>query len=947
MSVDELDGGLLTYSPPAGASGDGFTTFEFKVNDGTDDSASAYTMTIDVTSSDTAAPGVTSIERGNPALSPTNEDELTWRVAFSENVQNVDAADFAVSGTTAMLAAAAVPGSSSRYDVTASGGDLAGLNATVTLSFAGGQDIADTAGNVLSDTAPTDTNENTYDVDNTAPTVEITDVPTTSSAPFTATFTFSEAVTGFALGDIEVGNGTASEFMGTDGELSHTALITPAADGLVTVDVAKDVATDQAGNDNTAATQATSTYTAPVTNSPPTVANEILDQAATAGTAFSYQFPANTFADADDDPLTYEATQSDDTALPAWLTFADETRTFSGTPQAGDVGTVTVKVTASDEESATVSDEFAIVVQAQTGGGICDRTQEVQDELVNRISAVTDCAEVTDEHLAGITGSLSLLGKRISTLAAGDFAGLEAVTELDLRFNALTTLPEGVFDGLDELTVLNLSNNALTTLPEGVFDELDELTVLNLSNNALTTLPEGVFEGLDALTELNLNDNALTTLPEGVFDGLDELTELNLSSNDLTTLPADVFDGLGKLTELYLSRNALTTLPANVFDGLDALEFLGLSNNALATLPAGVFEPLSALTTLTLQYNLGAPFSPGAEARPDDGEVSPAGGDVTLDGSRSDGGPWGTNLTYKWVLTDPASGVDVTFDDDTSVMPKATVGALAVDDVLTFTLTVSGRGDALVQGDGVVSGDGIWTSSNTATVTARNTTTTAPPPKGSLLIGTDAGSADHENITSTRIFAQEFSTGSNENGYTLTRMWVSVGRDTGSLRPNAYDISIWSADGSGNPDQQVFAWDVDSAFYGGGLKPYIFLTAPDDPATALYPNTTYFIVAKTTGLNINLNFSHPRQRLQERGWNIATRHLESSNSGSTWSSASYLIAFKIFGIAISSPVRLGALTVTATQIDPTLKGYTYEGEIPFGTRHGHHRRAARRHHLDA
>ena len=41
--------------------------------------------------------------------------------------------------------------------------------------------------------------------DTTAPTVTITGVPATSTAPFTATFTFSEAVTGFVVGDITVG----------------------------------------------------------------------------------------------------------------------------------------------------------------------------------------------------------------------------------------------------------------------------------------------------------------------------------------------------------------------------------------------------------------------------------------------------------------------------------------------------------------------------------------------------------------------------------------------------------------------------------------------------------------------------------------------------------------------------------------------------------------------
>ena len=104
-----------------------------------------------------------------------------------------------------------------------------------------------------------------------------------------------------------------------------------------------------------------------VPNNPPTVANAIPDQSATAGTAFSYVFPANTFSDADTgDTLSYTATKTDDTALPTWLAFAAGTRTFSGTPQAADAGTVAVKVTASDGNGGSVSDTFDITVAADT-----------------------------------------------------------------------------------------------------------------------------------------------------------------------------------------------------------------------------------------------------------------------------------------------------------------------------------------------------------------------------------------------------------------------------------------------------------------------------------------------------------------------------------------------------------------------------------------------------
>ena len=105
--------------------------------------------------------------------------------------------------------------------------------------------------------------------------------------------------------------------------------------------------------------------------SAPTVANGIPDQAATADTAFSYAFPANTFNDADGDALTYTATKSDGSALAAVLRFTPGTRTFWGTPRAIDVGTLSVKVMASDG-TASVSDEFDIVISAAPARAHCN-----------------------------------------------------------------------------------------------------------------------------------------------------------------------------------------------------------------------------------------------------------------------------------------------------------------------------------------------------------------------------------------------------------------------------------------------------------------------------------------------------------------------------------------------------------------------------------------------
>ena len=211
---------------------------------------------------DATAPRVVSVVHQTPASTPTNANCLTWRVTFNENVANVDQADFAVGGTTATWSVSEVT-ASTVYDVTASGGNLDSLTFTVTLTFANNQNIADLANNPLTNTAPTGMNNNTYDVDNTKPTVTITGVPPTSSEPFTATLAFSEAVNFFGTQDITVGNGAASAIVMVDA-MTYTARITPSANGTVTVDVAADVTTDAAGNGNTAAARATSTYTMPI-----------------------------------------------------------------------------------------------------------------------------------------------------------------------------------------------------------------------------------------------------------------------------------------------------------------------------------------------------------------------------------------------------------------------------------------------------------------------------------------------------------------------------------------------------------------------------------------------------------------------------------------------------------------------------------------------------------
>ena len=150
---------------------------------------------------DATAPRVSSIVRQTPATATTSADSLVFRVTFDEPVQNVDTSDFTASGTSGAATGVSAQ-STSIYDVTVSGGDLASFTGTVSLGFAGGQNISDTpAGNALTNTTPTGANES-YTLDNTAP-----------SAPSTPDLTAGSDTGSSSTDDIT--NDTTPTFTGT------------------------------------------------------------------------------------------------------------------------------------------------------------------------------------------------------------------------------------------------------------------------------------------------------------------------------------------------------------------------------------------------------------------------------------------------------------------------------------------------------------------------------------------------------------------------------------------------------------------------------------------------------------------------------------------------------------------------------------------------------------
>ncbi|WOK04905.1 Ig-like domain-containing protein [Imperialibacter roseus] len=266
----------------------------------------------------------------SPAADPTN-GAFAATFTFSEDVTGFDVADLNVgNGTAGSFAATGASVYTAEITPSADG--------TVTI---------DVRANVAQDAA---TNGNTaaahfsVAADLTAPTLTITSpIANPTNGAFTATFTFSEDVTGFDVADINVGNGTAGSFAATSASV-YTAEITPTTDGTVTVDVAANIAQDAATNGNTVATQFSveADFTAPTITVTSLVANPAMG-------AFTATF---TFSEDVTGFELMDITVSNGTAG-NFAVISSSVYTAEITPTAD--GTITIDVAANAAEDAAIN----------------------------------------------------------------------------------------------------------------------------------------------------------------------------------------------------------------------------------------------------------------------------------------------------------------------------------------------------------------------------------------------------------------------------------------------------------------------------------------------------------------------------------------------------------------------------------------------------------------
>ena len=174
--------------------------------------------------------------------------------------------------------------------------------------------------------------------------------------------TFNEAVTGFALTDLTVTNGTASNLTGSG--TTYTADITPNGQGDLVIGVAAGVAQDAATNNNSAATNVTVDWTLPTLQS--------FTKSGSEDTEIRFAATDFVFSDDDGDPLqslrvtvipTLGVLSLSGAAVSAGqILLASQLNNLSYTPNANANGTDRFQVTATDGTQTSLAAEVTLTI---------------------------------------------------------------------------------------------------------------------------------------------------------------------------------------------------------------------------------------------------------------------------------------------------------------------------------------------------------------------------------------------------------------------------------------------------------------------------------------------------------------------------------------------------------------------------------------------------------
>ena len=416
---------------------------------------------------------------------------------------------------------------------------------------------------------------------------------------FDVTITFTEPVSGFEQADLSVTGTATVSITGweTTDNTVYTVTITPTTSGEVTLNVPAGVATDTAGNPNTASTPQTIT----VDMDPPSVSITVPtdEQTGAFDATITFTEVVSDFEQAD---LSLSGTAN--AAITSWETTDNTTYTAEITPSisgtvalsvpagvATDVannpnitsGTQTVTVLVTQQQNAnTDSPGVSITVLSGVQNGAFDVT-------------ITFTEPVSDFVQADLSLTSNTAGAAITTWTASD-DGTTYSAEITPTSNGAVTF--NVAQGVATDAENNL-NTAATSKVVTVEATVVVFTDANLAVAVRAQLGLDANAPITSLAILNLTTLSAAFREINDLTGLEyaiNLTELGLSVNDIRDITA--LSSLTKLQSLSLDFNDIRDITP--LAGLVNLRFLKLASNPIKpSPPAAVANLQTTLPKLT------------------------------------------------------------------------------------------------------------------------------------------------------------------------------------------------------------------------------------------------------------------------------------------------------------------------------------------------------------
>lgn len=729
-----------------------FTTY---ISSGATYGVSSSGNTIESYTLDNVAPTVTiTSNAGDP-----QRGAFTTTFTFSEDVTGFASDDIEVGN-----------GAASNFNATSASVYTATItpasDGAVTVNVAADK-ATDAAGN-----ANTAASQLSVTNDETAPTVTITsDAGNPQSGAFTATFTFSEAVSGFAIGDVSLSNALINNFDNSNAPI-YTATITPENDGAVTVEVNAGAAQDNAGNDNTAATQlsVTNDETAPSRNSGAIVGRTYgLGQNMDITVEFNEAVLVET---AGGTPIINIA-MGGQTRSAAYLSGSGTTTlTFRYTTVPGDFDGNGVSLNSIQLNGGTISD--AAGNDAPLTGTYSGAADVRVDTVIPSLTISSNSNQTSGAFTATFTFSEDMTGFTVDDISVGNGeASNFSTTSASIYTATITPAAEGTVTvdvAADAATDAGENGNTAATQLSVTNDETEPTLVSATKNSetqiTLTFSEEVQISGADAgnFTVEDGNSNGFCVL--SLTDGTAGDNKLALGFDDLSSAVA-------KLTIIYNPSSG----NVSDFGGNNlAADATGVEILLDVTAPSGYSVSLdddlinsSELTTSTFTfagaevgatYNYTVSSDGGGADVTGSGTIATATDEITLNdlSGLNDG-----ELTLSVKLTDPASNEGVAVTDNTNMdatAPNApTIGAVGddngpsnsdfitndqsvvmggnaeanssvevfIDDSSIGTTTTNGQTTWLLNYEGTDLAEGTYTITAKATDAAGNTSSSSTP----------------------------------------------------------------------------------------------------------------------------------------------------------------------------------------------------------------------------